>query len=123
MACCGKRGYICAVVLFGVIAIALHGFAFVAPGWIMLGRDVTKAECKQFETIGITEEVAEIGPPPQATGGPVAMAKRAADDDYVEATTTTTPDEIHGEIEEFKAWIVRAVVSKDRNLHGVSNNS
>lgn len=108
MACTGKRGYICAVVLFGVLAVAFHGFAFVAPGWIMLGRDMTKAECKQFETIGITEEEAAIRLPPQATGGPVPMAKRAVND--MIDTTTQVPDEIHGEVEEFRAWIVRAVV-------------
>jgi len=112
MACCGKRGYICAVVLFGVLAVAFHGFAFVAPGWIMLSRDVTKHECKQFETIGITEEEALLRMP-QGPDEPVAMAKRAA----VETTTEVPDERIHGEVEEFKAWIVRAVVRKQSNIY------
>lgn len=112
MACFNKRGYLCTLVLFGALAVAFHGFALVAPGWIMLERDVTKRECQLLEKTEITGEVGEIGLPPQATDSPVAMA----DTDESLGQTVQEDEEVHGEIEEFRAWIVKSVVSQRQIL-------
>lgn len=112
MACFNKRGYLGTLVLFGALAVAFHGFAFVAPGWIMLERDVTKRECQLLEKTEITEEVGEIGLPPQTSDRPVAMA----DTDESMGQTGQEAEEVHGEIEEFRAWIVRSVVSQRQIL-------
>lgn len=110
MACCGKRGYVCALVTLGMLAVAFHGFAFVAPGWIMLEKELTKAEITSLvkTDIEIQEDIIKVDRPPQATGGPVALSKRQAE----APTTTVVPAlEIREEMRDVQEWIVTVSVS------------
>lgn len=111
MVCCKDRPFLCPVLFFGILAVALHGVAYVAPGWIMLGREVTKLNFRELFRVDEVD-VREFKEPPQAPENPVAMAKRAAND----MLTTAAPAPAIEEVVEFKTWAMAIVDISDVNV-------